>query len=153
MEFIYLLIALIFGGLLLRQQVIPAKKIYNFDWVKSEAGSRSVAEAVRKGYREVRLIRDIEEDTFEPPRLIQAVSVFQISRVTGKPFYVRYWQKDYLILPTKYLPDVRRASRDHLSFVDSISDVLFLYNWVGDLFKSSRLVFAVIKGVNSQLRR
>jgi hypothetical protein len=153
MEFVYILIVLTFGGLLLRQQAVLAKKTYDFDWVKSEAGPRSVAEAVRKGYREVRLNGRREENTSEMQRLIRDISVLQISRVTGKPFYVRYWQKDYLILPTKYLPDVRRASRDHLSFVDSISDVLFLYNWVGDLFKSSRLVFAVIKGVNSQLRR
>lgn len=47
-----------------------------------------------------------------------------------------------MILPAKYLPDIRGAGRDHLAFVDSISDILFLYNWVGDLFKSSRMVFA-----------
>lgn len=65
-----------------------------------------------------------------------------ICRTTGKPFLVSYWQKDYMILPAKYLPDIRGAGRDHLAFVDSISDILFLYNWVGDLFKSSRMVFA-----------
>lgn len=25
---------------------------------------------------------------------------------------------------------------------------MFLYNWIGDLFKSSRMVFAVVKGIN-----
>lgn len=25
---------------------------------------------------------------------------------------------------------------------------MFLYNWIGDLFKSSRIVFAVVKGIN-----
>lgn len=57
-----------------------------------------------------------------------------------------------MVLPVKYLPDVRRAHRDHLAFLDTISDVLFIYNWIGDLFKSNRMVFAVIKGVNPQLR-
>ncbi|KAF2258646.1 cytochrome P450, partial [Lojkania enalia] len=72
-------------------------------------------------------------------------------RTTGKPFSIDYWRKRYLVLHPKYLADVRRASREHLSFIDTISDMFFMYNWVGDLFKSSRMVFAVIKGVNPQL--
>lgn len=57
-----------------------------------------------------------------------------------------------MILPLKYLADVRRAKKEHLNFLDSISDVFFIYNWVGDLFKSNRMVYAVIKGLNPQLR-
>ncbi|CAJ2504433.1 Uu.00g118270.m01.CDS01 [Anthostomella pinea] len=75
----------------------------------------------------------------------------QITKVSGKPFFVRYWQRDYMVLPSKYLPDVRRAGRDHLAFFETISDVMFLYNWVGDLFNSSRMTFSIIKGVNPQL--
>lgn len=66
---------------------------------------------------------------------------------------MNYWQKDYLVLPVKYLPDVRRASREHLTFVDTIADVFFMYNWIGDLFKSNRMVFTVMKGINPQIRR
>jgi aspirochlorine biosynthesis cytochrome P450 monooxygenase len=71
--------------------------------------------------------------------------------VTGKPFLVQYWQKEYMVLPAKYLPDVRRAARDHLTFLETISDTFFLYNWVGDLFSSQRMAFAIIKGVNPEL--
>ncbi|OCL14896.1 cytochrome P450, partial [Glonium stellatum] len=66
----------------------------------------------------------------------------------GKPFALRYWGKQYLVLPPKYLADIKRADKDHLSFFDSISDVFFMYNWIGDLFKSSRMVSVVTKGIN-----
>jgi hypothetical protein len=79
--------------------------------------------------------------------------VSQITDATDKPFFVQYWAKDYLVLPRKYLPDIRRAHRQQLNFADSISDLFFMYNWIGDLFKSDRMVFAVIKGINPQLRR
>ncbi|KAI3316493.1 cytochrome P450 [Xylariaceae sp. AK1471] len=72
-----------------------------------------------------------------------------VIKVSGKPFRVRSWKRDYVILPLKYLPDIRRAARDHL--VLTISDVFFLYTWVGDLFDSTRMVYAIIKGINPQL--
>ncbi|KAI4858860.1 cytochrome P450 [Hypoxylon rubiginosum] len=110
----------------IRWAVQPTRK-HEFQVIKPHRGSANpVSAAILQGYH-------------------------QICRTTGRPFLVRYWQKYYMILPAKYLPDIRRAGRDHLAFVDSISDILFLYNWVGDLFKSSRMVFAVIKGVNPQL--
>ncbi|RYP49413.1 hypothetical protein DL768_004886 [Monosporascus sp. mg162] len=89
----------------------PADK-REFELVKPRPGSaHSVSNAIFRGYQ-------------------------RVSRVTGKPFFVRYWQKDYLILPVKYLPDVRRANRDHLAFLDTISDTLFLYNWIAKLSDS-----------------
>lgn len=65
---------------------------------------------------------------------------------------MRYWSKDYLVLPAKYLHDVRRAPKEQLSFTDTISDVFFSYNWHGDLFKSHHMDSAVAKGMNPQLR-
>lgn len=73
--------------------------------------------------------------------------------MTGKPFFVRYWARDYLVLSPKYLPDVRRAAKEDLIFVDSISDVFFLYNWIGSLFKSTRMQTLVMKGINPRLRQ
>lgn len=73
--------------------------------------------------------------------------------MTGKPFFVRYWARDYLVLSPKYLPDVRRAPKENPIFVDSISDVFFLYNWIGSLFKSTRMQMLVMKGINPRLRQ
>ena len=80
---------------------------------------------------------------------------------------IRYWTKDYLVLPLKYLYDVKHADKRHLSFLDNIPDVslclyllfyeadqqvFFMNYWVGDLFSSDRMVYVVKKGLNPQLR-
>ena len=71
--------------------------------------------------------------------------------MTGKPFFVRYWARDYLVLLPKYLPDVRRAAKEDLIFVNKISDVFSLYNWTGNLFKSTRMQTLIMKGINPRL--
>lgn len=129
----------------IRWAVQPTRK-HEFQVIKPHRGSANpVSAAILQGYHQV--------NVYAHNKCSCRAHDLQICRTTGRPFLVRYWQKYYMILPAKYLPDIRRAGRDHLAFVDSISDILFLYNWVGDLFKSSRMVFAVIKGVNPQLRR
>ncbi|MCJ1352291.1 MAG: hypothetical protein MMC33_002275 [Icmadophila ericetorum] len=74
-----------------------------------------------------------------------------IIKASQKPFLVRYWDKDYVILPLKYLIDVKHADKKHLSFNDSIPDVFFLNFWVGDLYQNDRMVYTVKKGLNPQL--
>ncbi|KAI0516999.1 cytochrome P450 [Xylaria bambusicola] len=127
MLLLYLLAALVVSGTWLWQwRAVPSNHL-GFPRVQREPrSSHPVSSAVLKGYT-------------------------QISRVSGRPFWLRYWQRDYLVLPAKYLPDIRRANREHLSFFDSIKDTLFQYNWLSDLFKLRRMTFAVIRGVNSQL--
>ncbi|KAF2687355.1 cytochrome P450 [Lentithecium fluviatile CBS 122367] len=76
-----------------------------------------------------------------------------VTKPLGKPFKIRYWAQKYVILPptTKYLSDIRRASREHLSFFDAINDVFFQYRWTGNLFSSDRMVFVVMKEINPEL--
>lgn len=46
--------------------------------------------------------------------------------------------------------DVPTEIISHSSIVSAMLG-MFLYNWIGDLFKSSRMVLAVTKGINPQL--
>ncbi|KAF2116035.1 cytochrome P450 [Lophiotrema nucula] len=69
----------------------------------------------------------------------------------GKPFTVSYWRSDYVVFPPKYLPDIRRAGKAHLSLGDSICDVFFHRKWVGPLFQSQRMVDVTTKGLNPNL--
>ncbi|KAK8044771.1 membrane dipeptidase [Apiospora rasikravindrae] len=69
----------------------------------------------------------------------------------GIPFRVQYWGREYVILPTKYLQDLKGSNKDHLSFFKSIQDVFFLKYWVGDLFQTDRMVHMVKKGLNPHL--
>jgi hypothetical protein len=44
-------------------------------------------------------------------------------RISDMPFVVRWWAKDYVILPAKYLVDLKGADWSHLNFFQNISDV------------------------------
>ncbi|KAF2789623.1 cytochrome P450 monooxygenase, partial [Melanomma pulvis-pyrius CBS 109.77] len=73
---------------------------------------------------------------------------------TGKPFVVRWWANDYIVMPPKYLNDVRGASWRHLSFFENISNALHLHRSVGDLYtvdSSQRMVDVVKKGLNPRI--
>jgi hypothetical protein len=63
-----------------------------------------------------------------------------------------YWTKKLLILPPKYLGDIRRAKRDHLSFQSAINEMLFQYKWLGDSIKTELNQAVITKGINPQLR-
>ncbi|KAF2265004.1 cytochrome P450 [Lojkania enalia] len=108
-------------------------------WVTLSPRSREYATAKRPWWNENSVSEAVKE------------GYSTITKVTGKPFYVRYWAQDYLVLPSHYLQDVRRADKNQLNFVDSISDVFFMYNWIGDLFKSTRMQTLVMKGINPRL--
>jgi hypothetical protein len=120
--------------------------------VKRNWSKNSVSEAVSEGYNSVRHSLEICMRGIWSI-IHRADDELQITEASGNPFFVRYWSHDYLVLSSKYLPDVRRAQKDHLSFVDSISDVFFMYNWIGDLFKSTRMQTLVMKGINPRLRQ
>jgi hypothetical protein len=76
----------------------------------------------------------------------------QFTKPLEKPFYIHYWAKKLLILPPKYLDDIRRARRDHLSFQSAINDMLFQYKWIGDGIRTELNQVVIIKGLNPQLR-
>ncbi|CAI6334293.1 unnamed protein product [Periconia digitata] len=78
----------------------------------------------------------------------------EIIKKTGRPFVVRWWAKDYIIMPPKYLNDVRGAGWQHLSFFANISSALHLYTSVGDLYtaeSSQRMVDIVKRKLNPQI--
>ncbi|OCL14898.1 cytochrome P450 [Glonium stellatum] len=78
----------------------------------------------------------------------------QIMKSSDKPFVVRWWAKDYIIMPSKYLTDLRTAGWSHLSFFRNINDALFLHLTTGDLYTSpisERMAEVVKKGVNPRL--
>ncbi|KAH6666347.1 cytochrome P450 [Halenospora varia] len=79
---------------------------------------------------------------------------YNVIKKTQKPFAVRWWAHDFLIMPPKYLKDVRGAAAGHLSFFDNISHALHLHTSVGDLYTANsaqRMIDVVKKGLNPQL--
>ncbi|KAI1823899.1 cytochrome P450 [Xylaria intraflava] len=75
----------------------------------------------------------------------------EITKSTGLPFTVRWWAKDFLILPPEALHALRDADWTHLSFYRTISDAFFLHTSVGNLYDSDRSVQLVRKGLNPRL--
>ncbi|KAI1457505.1 cytochrome P450 [Annulohypoxylon moriforme] len=77
------------------------------------------------------------------------------SKVKGnEPFVVRWWANDFLVMPPKYLKDVKGAGWRHLSFFQNISNALYLHVSVGDLYtadSSQRMADVVKRGLNPQL--
>ena len=47
----------------------------------------------------------------------------QIIKLTNKPFTLKYWSNDYLVMPARYMTEVKGAHKDDLSFLHNISDV------------------------------
>ncbi|KAJ8069764.1 hypothetical protein OCU04_000183 [Sclerotinia nivalis] len=71
-----------------------------------------------------------------------------------RPFVVNWWAKDYIILPPKYLADLKTAGWSHLSFFQNINDALFLGHTAGELYTApaaERMVNVVKAGLNPQL--
>ncbi|GAW20412.1 hypothetical protein ANO14919_099180 [Xylariales sp. No.14919] len=71
-----------------------------------------------------------------------------------EPFVVSWWAKDYLILPSKYLRDIKHGGWSQLSFYQNISDAFNLHVSVGDLYSApsaQRMPTIVQKGLNPHL--
>lgn len=47
-------------------------------------------------------------------------------KATSKPFVMRWWALDYIFLPPKYLPDLKRADAHSLGFFENINLVRIL---------------------------
>ncbi|KAF2014407.1 cytochrome P450 [Aaosphaeria arxii CBS 175.79] len=78
----------------------------------------------------------------------------KVTKATGRPFVVCWWARDYLVMPPKYLHDVRTADGTHLNFFHSISDAFHLHTTVGDLYTartSQRMIDVVKRGLNPLL--
>ncbi|KAK8105173.1 cytochrome p450 protein [Apiospora kogelbergensis] len=76
-----------------------------------------------------------------------------VTKTTGKPFTVRWWAREFLILPPRYLHALNGADCHNLSFYRTISDAFFLHTSVGDLYDSKATVEVVTKGLNPRLPR
>jgi len=86
-----------------------------------------------------------------------------------RPFVVTWWRLDYLILPTKYLPNLQRVKPEHASFLKNFSDVsqkkihqpspdilskqaVNVHYSVGKLYESDRMGDIIRKGLKPALR-
>ncbi|GAW25785.1 putative cytochrome P450 [Rosellinia necatrix] len=77
------------------------------------------------------------------------------NEVNGQePFVVSWWAKDYLILPSTYLKDIKQGGWSQLSFYRNISDAFHLHCSVGDLYSAptaQRMPAIVQRGLNLHL--
>ncbi|RMZ66215.1 ent-kaurene oxidase [Pyrenophora seminiperda CCB06] len=67
------------------------------------------------------------------------------------PFVVTWWRLDYLILPTKYLPDLQRVKPENASFLKNFSDAVNAHYSVGKLYESDRMGDIIRKGLKPAL--
>lgn len=72
---------------------------------------------------------------------------------TDKPFVVKWWSLDNLILPPKYLPDLQRVRSENASFLKNFSDAVNLQYSIGNLYESDRMGDILRKGLNPNLSR
>ncbi|KAH7048238.1 putative cytochrome P450 [Macrophomina phaseolina] len=77
----------------------------------------------------------------------------KINKGQGKPFLMKFFNFDTLMMPPKYLQDLKKASLDSLSFNVSFSDAFNLDATVGDLYWSDNMRLAVVNYLNKQLKR
>jgi aspirochlorine biosynthesis cytochrome P450 monooxygenase len=56
-----------------------------------------------------------------------------------------------VILPPKYLPDLKSAAPEHLNFFKTISDAFYLHKSVGDLYSSDRMANVIKYGLSPKL--
>ncbi|KAF2690570.1 putative cytochrome P450 monooxygenase [Lentithecium fluviatile CBS 122367] len=69
----------------------------------------------------------------------------------NEPFVVRWWARDWLVLPPKYLRDVKHSNSESLSFFRAIDEALGLHYSVGNLYHSQKMSEVIKKGMNTQL--
>lgn len=76
---------------------------------------------------------------------------YKIHKTLDRPFMMKWWAKDYVILPPKYLSDIKRADRHHLEFSKNLSDAFSLESSVGDLYTTNIMADVVTQYLNPQL--
>ncbi|KAB8224438.1 cytochrome P450 [Aspergillus novoparasiticus] len=76
-------------------------------------------------------------------------SVF--NKALGKPFLTKVFGHDYVVLPSKYFDDIKRASPQSLSFFQALSDGLNMEASVGHLYASTTEIDVVVKHLNPRL--
>ncbi|EMD58399.1 hypothetical protein COCSADRAFT_154619 [Bipolaris sorokiniana ND90Pr] len=69
----------------------------------------------------------------------------------GKPFIAKVFGRDYLLMPPKYLDDVRKADEDNLSFAHCFSEAFNVHVSAGDVYASKIMPDAVKQHLNPQL--
>ncbi|RAQ76583.1 cytochrome P450 [Aspergillus flavus] len=87
---------------------------------------------------------------FDLPRYAKA-GYEQFNKALGKPFLTKVFGHDYVVLPSKYFDDIKRASPQSLSFFQALSDGLNMEASVGHLYASTTEIDVVVKHLNTRL--
>ncbi|KAF7621828.1 hypothetical protein AFLA_008380 [Aspergillus flavus NRRL3357] len=87
---------------------------------------------------------------FDLPRYAKA-GYEQFNKALGKPFLTKVFGHDYVVLPSKYFDDIKRASPQSLSFFQALSDGLNMEASVGHLYASTTEIDVVVKHLNPRL--
>ncbi|KAF4635041.1 hypothetical protein G7Y89_g3058 [Cudoniella acicularis] len=65
---------------------------------------------------------------------------------------MRWWAMDYLVLSPEYLPDLKTADAENVSFLQNLSDALHMEASAGIIYHSpDRMIQTIKKGLNSHL--
>ncbi|KAI4958675.1 hypothetical protein J4E86_004280 [Alternaria arbusti] len=75
----------------------------------------------------------------------------QFHKALGKPFISKVFGWDYLLMPPRYLDDVRKADEDDLSFAQCFSEAFNVHVSAGDVYASKMMPDAVKQYLNPQL--
>ncbi|EAW11043.1 cytochrome P450 [Aspergillus clavatus NRRL 1] len=89
---------------------------------------------------------------FDLPRYAQ-IGYEKVNKALGKPFITKVFGHDYVVLPSKYLDDIKRASPKSLSFFQALSDGLNMEASVGHLYASTTEIDVVVKHLNPRLTK
>ncbi|PSN66994.1 SirB protein [Corynespora cassiicola Philippines] len=72
-------------------------------------------------------------------------------KALGKPFVSKVFGWDYLLMPPRYLDDVRKADENNLSFAQCFSEAFNVHVSAGDVYASKMMPDAVKQYLNPQL--
>ncbi|EZF35100.1 hypothetical protein H101_01365 [Trichophyton interdigitale H6] len=89
---------------------------------------------------------------FDLPRYAK-IGYEKFNKALGKPFATTVFGHEYVVLPSKYLEDIKRASPKSLSFFQALSDGLNMEASVGHLYTSTTEIDVVVKHLNPQLTK
>ncbi|KAK2874945.1 hypothetical protein FQN49_001919 [Arthroderma sp. PD_2] len=85
--------------------------------------------------------------------MVQLAKINSFNKALGKPFATTVFGHEYVVLPSKYLDDIKRASPKSLSFFQALSDGLNMEASVGHLYTSTTEIDVVVKHLNPQLTK
>ncbi|OJD30993.1 membrane dipeptidase [Diplodia corticola] len=72
-------------------------------------------------------------------------------KALGKPFVTKVFGRDYLLMPPRYLDDVRKANEHNLNFAQCFSEAFNVHVSAGNVYSSNLMPDAVKQYLNPQL--